>query len=153
MQWRYDMTIAGGVVLEQLNQEQEAWKSQHGEAMECRDFEDLLRRGLTYYNMIRFADEAWSRKVQGGRLPFKKAKLTEIHRLYEWWFKPCDAIMSRLQKMEKGFRIDGAEEFRDACRFVRSILGFKVDEVAESMMQVAKGEMVPLNVGASAKAK
>ena len=147
------MTIAAGVVAEQLNQEQDAWKAQHAEAMECRDFEDLLRRGLTFYQMIRFTDKAWSRKVQDGRLPFKKGKLREIHQLYEWWSKPCDSVMSRLQEMEKGFRIDGAEEFREACRFVRSILGFRVEEVAESMAQAAKGETVPLNVGPSAKAR
>ena len=72
-------------VAEQLEEEKEGWKSDHDAAMECRDLEDLLRRGIGLFYWLRLADESWSKKVQGGTVPFDAARAKSIYKQYKWW--------------------------------------------------------------------
>lgn len=130
--------------VEELAGEREAWKSDHDAAMDCRDLEDLVRRGLGFYYMIRISDESWSRKVQSGQVGFDPDRARKIHAAYKWWLEPCADLIAAIQEVEASYTVDGAEEFRKCVRRARMIVRLDVESLVESMKQLQDGDVQPL---------
>jgi hypothetical protein len=130
------MSNATKFLLQQFEEDQEAWKPHHQEAMECYVVEDQLHRGLRSFRVIRDADDIWSRKVQSGAVPFDPAHARLIRRWYEWWIRPCDGMLAQIDKQEEaGFVLEGVEELRKARAFVRSVLRVPVEDIIEGMSE------------------
>jgi hypothetical protein len=129
---------------EHLEDQREAWKADHDKAMECRDLEDLIRRGLGLFHIIRLADESWSRKVQAGTQKFNADAARGINAAYKWWLEPCDDVLKAIRQMELSLPVEGAGEFLRCYRLAKNLAGIAVDDLIESVEQVTRGEAVEL---------
>lgn len=125
---------------EQIEDQREAWKADHEEAMECRDLEDLIRRGLGLFHVVRLADESWSRKVQSGAAKFNPKFARDINSAYKWWLEPCDEVLAEIQRVERSFPVEGAGEFLRCYRLAKNLASIDADELVESMAQIERGE-------------
>jgi hypothetical protein len=128
-------------VAEQFEQDKEAWKADHDEAMECYKLQDRLRAGLRFFNFIRYSDESWSRRVQLGETTFDEKSIRAIHDLYQLWLLPVDSVRAAIQHFEdQGFKVSGANEFREAIETVRSVTHWTADEIIRATGQIQRGE-------------
>lgn len=128
--------------LEELTEDRdEAWKPEHNAAMNCRDLEDTLQRGLGWFYIIRLGDESWSKKVQSGETAFDADRVASIRSAYEWWLKPCDQILQRIQEVEREYEVVNAAEFRRAFLRARRLVSFNLAELLESASQWTRGEV------------
>lgn len=94
----------------------EHWKVDHHFATECLDLELLLQHGISVYQAINFLDNAMREFVLTGKTEYSAENETAIADLYEWWFRPCDRILKKIDEFEaRDFRVEYAEEFRGAC--------------------------------------
>lgn len=126
-------------------EEQEAWKADESLKL-CWRLEDLLRIGMRRYRNIRELDDAWSRKVQEGLLPFDAGKVRFFRKEYQKWFAPCDKVLKLIEAFEKDYAVvEGADEFRRARILVQHILATPLERVIESMEQIERGEYHILN--------
>jgi hypothetical protein len=130
------MAFSTEFFVEQFQEDQEAWKPDHVQAMECYEIQDKLRPGLRTFRMIRDADDIWSRKVQSGAVPFDPGRARLIRSMYEWWIRPCDGLLSQIEKLEKAdFVVEGAEELRKARQFARAVLRMPIDDIIHGMSE------------------
>jgi hypothetical protein len=114
----------------------EAWKPDHKTAMQCRDLEDFLKKAINKFNLIRSADEEWSRRVEAGSATFDPAFAKELHRLYEWWMDLYESGLDGIALFEKRrYPVEGANEFRDAFFTATSILRTPVEMIIEAMLE------------------
>ena len=75
------------------------WSPDHNfEAMQRAELESFVRLGLRQYHVLRALDEAWSEDVQSGQIFYDEAVASYIHERYEWWMKPCEKIVERLNR-------------------------------------------------------
>jgi hypothetical protein len=126
----------------ELEDQKSEWKlmADHEAAMECRDLEDKLRRGIGLFSMIRLSDESWSKKVQDGSAKFSPPIALSINAAYKWWLTPCEEILSQVEKTQRQFKVDNAEHFGDCVRLAKKLAAIDVEGVIESIEQAQKGQ-------------
>lgn len=124
-------------LLSRFSEDAEAWKVDHDSAMVCRDLEAHVRVGLRAYRAIRDYDDAWSRKVQQGTVPFDAENAKGIDAAYRWWLQPCDSTFKAIALMEQYAEVEGADELRKAHRTVLRILRTPVEEIISAMEEIA----------------
>lgn len=133
------------LIEEVTEQSRESWKQPHERAMACRDLEKLLAGGLQYFRAIRSFDEGWSMRVQANPSKFNADIAKQLRAHYEKWFQPCDKVLDEVERMEREFPVDGAEEFRKARLLVKSILRVSVDRLISAMDEVNSGKCSSLD--------
>ena len=106
-------------------QEVRGWQADHISAMRCLNVEGLVRVGLSAFEFINWLDEELSLVLLRERAD--AATLGEmrdgINGLYQSWLVPCDRVEDAVRRCETdGYEVDGAEEFRAACREARGVL-------------------------------
>jgi hypothetical protein len=133
---------AADILAEQFEREAESWKPDHDAVMACYALGDYIQLGLRHFRSIRDEDEAWSRKVQTGAIPFDAKIARYLRDRYDWWIKPCDGVLKCIQTFERDLDliVENGDEFRKARALVRGILATPIDEVISSMEVVAKGQ-------------
>jgi hypothetical protein len=57
-------------VYRQLEAYEETWKSDHKEAIECRDWEDAIAIGINIFHMLAEREQAWRDQVFRGATPY-----------------------------------------------------------------------------------
>jgi hypothetical protein len=131
-------------VIGEFEEQKEAWKADHDEAMACYDLEETIRRGIALFGMIRLADESWSKKVQSGSAKFDADRLRTIKNQYEWWLAPCSGILETLAKAEASFsQVENAAYFRGCVTLARKLVFVDVEGLIEAAGQIARGEVEP----------
>ena len=136
-------------MVDQIEKDREAWTVEHRTATACRDVEDLIDRGVGHFWVIRLADEAWTSRVQDGREAFD-ADVARGYRANDlWWLAPCVGILTRLDELERKYKVDGAEMFRDCVRTATRLVSFDLEELIAS---IGEAETVPFPIGPEAEA-
>ena len=100
------------LLLEQLEGERETWKDDYKAAMYCRGIEETISRGISFFFVIHFADESWSKRVQAGTIKYDAKIVRRIYALYNWWMGQHEHLLSELQKVERDHAVKGADMFR-----------------------------------------
>ena len=129
----------------QAEADTESWMQPHQAVMANYKLRDVvaakIKSGLRCYAMIRAHDEAWSEKVQSGELPFDAEVARAARAAYETWLRPCGRVFAEVAKLQADdFLVDGTDELREARHFVRLLLSTPVEQIIESMEQIARGE-------------
>ena len=107
--------------LEAYDREIEQWRQDHDAAMQCRDFELLLKLGIDVYETLGRIDTAVSAAALRGERG--EADLVAVDDLYRIWLSLAEAVERRLDEFEQaGFRVEFAETFRTARREVQGVL-------------------------------
>jgi hypothetical protein len=115
--------------------------------MEYWELRDLLRISLALYDAIVSVDRHHCGEVEAGRGSFSRERALEIQRLYADWDQPTDAILQRIEAVEKaGFVVEEAERFRGACLDARFAVNTDIDEMLEGIKELEEGRGVPLEV-------
>jgi len=125
---------------------EEHWKQDHQEAMRCFDFEEVLAFGLSLYDYLNRIDEAWRAKVHRQLISYDAEFDRLIEELYRLWLKPCDRILNRLTSFEKHFEVEGAKEFRAACREVKGLLTPDEEFFSQDRLVRLRDEAVAANL-------
>lgn len=126
------------MIQQQVESYDDEWKKDHETAMKCRDLEDRLRVGMGLYRFFRGTDELWSRSVQAGREEFDADFVREVHSAYQWWLRPCDAMLDAINRIEKqGYAVEGADEFRQAVLTIKRAVNIDLDGFIEAFRKVA----------------
>jgi hypothetical protein len=132
---------AENILAEQFEQDRESWKPDHAEVMACYRLSDHLEFGLRHFRGVRAEDELWSSMVQMGKTPFDSKVAKYFREKYEWWIRPCDELLRRIDNFEKtGHKVEGASEFREARLLTLTILSTPIDAIVGAMERIAKGE-------------
>ena len=86
----------------------------HRDAMECRDCEDHLEKGIVAVKWVRQAEETISEAIRAGLIEFSPNRLSEIMRaLLGAWLKSADKAEEWIGKLsECGHRPGNLEAFR-----------------------------------------
>jgi hypothetical protein len=134
-------------LIDELGDQKESWKIDHDELKGCWELEDLLRRGIGWFHLIRMADDSWSKKVQRGSVEFDAKIARRLHGWYRWWLLPCDRVLAELEKHELKYKVEGAEQFRDCIRLANRSASIDVEHLIESVSQEKAGRAVPLTEG------
>ena len=101
----------------------ERWKSDHDEAMQCLELEEVLVFGMAVYHHINRMDEVWRLSVHRKRTAFDPKVERLIMKLYRVWLRVYTVLGKMLRGFEDaGYDVAGAEEFRAMCREIRGIL-------------------------------
>lgn len=113
----------------------ESWPGrEHQEAMECRDVEEHIAKGVVAYHRIHEADAAWSKAVKLGAIDFDEADATFIGELYRNWMSVADRAIAQVERFEAmGYDVSGAVEFREARQRVLCALSIPLDRVIRSL--------------------
>jgi hypothetical protein len=115
------------LLLEQLEGERETWKDDYKAAMYCRGIEETISRGISFFFVIHFADESWSKRVQAGTIKYDAKIVRRIYALYTWWTSQHEYLWSELEKVEGDYAVKGAEVFRQCYRDARNLLRVNLD--------------------------
>jgi hypothetical protein len=101
----------------------EKWKKDHEDARDCHVLELLLRIEVGHMGGINELDNRLRSLVLRGEADPAEAERVVTH-LYQHWLRGADEIlMPLLSQLEaKGYRVEGAEDFRAAYRQVKGIL-------------------------------
>ncbi len=109
--------------LDQYNLATDSWLNDHRQAMQCLDFEEFLRFGLTFFEFINHLDESWRHRVRRKIETYSPECHDIILELYRLWMRPCDKLIQVIERFEAdGFDIEPKEVFLAACRECRGIL-------------------------------
>lgn len=123
--------------LEAYDREIEQWRQNHDAAMQCRDFELLLKLGIDVYETLGRLDTAVSAAALRGERG--QADLEAVDDLYRIWLAltSAAAVELRLSEFEQaGFHVEFSKAFRTAHREVQGILTpdaefFRGDDLAD----------------------
>jgi len=93
---------------------EESWKSDHGEAMDCRDWEDAIAIGINIFHMIQERDEAWREQVfRGTTLLSDEDNIDHLGRYARWLETTREVLAENLPGLEARFgSVAGANELR-----------------------------------------
>jgi hypothetical protein len=92
----------------------EGWKDDHADAMACYDLEEILRVGVSLYDLIDRRDEYWRLALARGKFSYSKKFDDEIQELFDLWLNACKRVEGFIAALEaKNYVVDGANEFRE----------------------------------------
>jgi hypothetical protein len=102
--------------------ETESWKTDHQDAMVCRDIEQVLLVGIAIYDGLNRADEMLRIGAATGKAKYTKEIGAAFSALFDWWLSPCGRLELEIHKIQrKGFTVENAEPFLERCRRARSV--------------------------------
>lgn len=131
------MSLPNSLIVAYLADAEEVWKQDHQAAMQCRELETVLAKGLHIFTIIRSSDENWSKKVCGGAAVFDAHQVREIRKMYEWWLGPCDGLLDQIARMEAMlYAVEHAAEFRKSVSFARSVTQTPIEDLLEGLAQL-----------------
>jgi hypothetical protein len=122
-------TMARNLILEvaqgRVNQyadESVSLMRRHAEAMECRDCEDYLKRGIEALCWLRKAEDMLREADAQGICPLSPELRQSINVLYSAWLRPCADADKWIEDLGvRGYVPDNIGEFRGACEEAEEI--------------------------------
>jgi hypothetical protein len=119
---------------------QSAWQRDDVKAMDCRDCEQVIAFGNYLFSQIRRIDQC----CQAGAVPSEE-DARAVQKLYEDWAQFAKGNLECAAAIEqKGYKIDGVEQFRAAYHEARSVLSIPVDRVRSAMKNADEGRTRPM---------
>lgn len=101
----------------------EDWKVQHSDAMECRDCEDFLARGVQLLQWIENLDAKFREADARGCFDYSRQFYNAVTELYRAWLVPCDHANAWISKVGGiGYTPDNLADFQSACECVRATI-------------------------------
>jgi hypothetical protein len=123
----------------------EQWQLDHLEAMVCGDAEHALRYGLTMLESVRRDNESWASAIERGTIQFSWEQAEIFADFYRSWSATSQTLVPIIEQLESiGFMVDGAEEFRTACREV-ALMSLDVDRVRDNIGALEAGRGTTLD--------
>jgi hypothetical protein len=96
---------------------------QHAEAMECRDCEVFLQRGIDANKWLRCAEESMREADKEGIFTFSQEIQDTLDALYLAWINPCEFAERWIQSLaERGYQPENRDDFRRACEETKDLL-------------------------------
>lgn len=112
----------------------------HAAAMRCRDFEDWLAEGLDVLRVIRGVDDYCRELAYRGLVPDLSQLDASLQESFAWWQRIARTGLSQLEQLERDYRLDKAQVFRDAVTGVAQTLAGWHPPVASTTPGVAAWE-------------
>jgi hypothetical protein len=111
-------------VYRQLEAYEEAWKCDHRDAMECRDWEDAIAIGINIFHMLAELQQAWREQVFRGAILFSEDdNLDHQTRFANWLDTTKEVLADVLPGLEKRFgMVEKAPELRKCTELAEQIL-------------------------------
>lgn len=98
------------------------WESDHVDAMECLDLEQLLRVGIWLYDLLHETDKRWRTALAEGKAQYDPKVDKAFDEVFDMWLEPCALVDARIKKCEsKKYRVEGAREFRERYQRAKSV--------------------------------
>lgn len=113
----YERAYAQAVAYQDVARiEDEGWMKDHQRAMECRDMEDTLKRGMKWFELFVKIDEVLRPlALRDKDVARGTAAIKIIRDLFQWWLGPCERVEKEILQLEHDkFPPDGREQFRAA---------------------------------------
>jgi hypothetical protein len=111
-------------VYRQLEAYEETWKSDHKEAIACRDWEDAIAVGINIFHMLAEREQAWRDQVFRGATPYSEDdNLDHQTRFANWHDTTKEVLAEILPELEKRFgMVEKALELRGCAELAEQIL-------------------------------
>lgn len=94
--------------------------SHHKDAMECRDCEDFLRKGIESARFLRIAENIFREADYRGISPFDDDLRRAVESLYIAWLNPSEFAEQWIDGLRgRGYVPDNLEAFRQTCDEMR----------------------------------
>jgi len=104
----------------QYDDEADRWQAVHQEAMECRDCEDWLRKGIEAYRWICRADHALATADQLGVREMTDVDSSAVSLLYRRWLENCEPAEHWIADLhQRGWEPENLLEFRRLSELAR----------------------------------
>lgn len=88
----------------------------HAEAMECRDCEEFLKKGMDAFKWLRCAEETMREADYEGLYEMTAEVRSALDRLSAAWLTPCEFAETWISSLaERGYAPDNLKEFRETC--------------------------------------
>lgn len=95
----------------------------HAEAMNCRDCEEFLQKGINAFKFLRYAEEVMRQADYRGIESFTEELRETVGKLYGAWSGPCEMAEKWITALDKeGYVPDNLKAFREACDQVQEIV-------------------------------
>lgn len=95
----------------------------HHDAMECRDCEDFLERGIHAFESLIRADQFFRLAVAEGSLEYDPVIEDALEKLFRVWLDPCDRAYKWVDSLhQRGLEIDNLDTFKRCETEVRAIV-------------------------------
>ncbi len=102
----------------------EPWGPGHGEAMACRDLEDLLADGILLFRRIGEIEAKHQRHALANRDEDVEGPLREIDDLYRSWVEASQRWLTKAERMSAhGYAVEGLDAFRATVEEARNVVG------------------------------
>ncbi|MFO1019106.1 MAG: hypothetical protein U0903_00175 [Planctomycetales bacterium] len=116
------LKLAEVCIHEYADESRDAWKD-HAEAMNCRDCEEFLQKGINAFKFLRYAEEVMRQADYRGIEPFTGDLRETVGRLYRAWFGPCEMAEQWIETLGgQGYFPENLKAFREACDQVQEIV-------------------------------
>jgi hypothetical protein len=105
-------------------------------AMECRDCEEHLQKGIVALKWLQSAERTLRQADYEGLKTFSPELQRALYRLYEKWLAPCEAAQKRIVSLEaNGYSPDNLVAFAEACEIANDIVQrrYYSDAVSDSV--------------------
>jgi hypothetical protein len=107
--------------------------------MVCRKVEDCVAYGLFLLDRIKHHNAEWAETVAQHPGEFSWRSSEEFARAYGVWQEHSRQVLRCIEACEeRAYRVDRADEFREACREV-ALLPLDIDEVRRSVEALEQG--------------
>lgn len=114
------------IIREQLKlyeEQPEKWKRDHDRAMACREVEELIAFGNHVFGRISRLDEHWHGLMFREEIPYSAEFEKDLLDLYRDWLNTSEQLLPSIKRLELDeYVVDGAEQLRDHCEAIRSLL-------------------------------
>ena len=95
----------------------------HAHAMECRDCELFLQKGIDAHRWLSQAEETMRESDAEGIFSFSREMQDALGTLYQTWLGPCAFAEQWIDDLlKRNFHPDNLEDFRRVCDEVRDIV-------------------------------
>lgn len=102
---------------------------EHHAAMDCRDCEDFLDRGIHAFHALIRADQFLRLAVAEGSLKYNPAIEHALEDLFRAWLGPCDRAQRWVDSLQQqGFEVSNVEAFKQCEAEVRAIVDHLNDD-------------------------
>lgn len=103
-----------------------SWAQQHAEAMECRDCEEFLQKGISAYKWLRRAEETMREADSEGLFDFDTELREAVGDLYQAWLQTLPLVENWIAALQqRGYSLDNLADFQAVREAVQDVIDQK----------------------------
>ena len=97
----------------QLNAYVESWQSDHHDAMNCADWEDVIAVGISVFNLLRGQDKFQREMIFRGIVGYSVADSIIFRDCLVSWLQTTRSVLAtQIIPLERDYSVNGADELR-----------------------------------------